>query len=85
MAKLGFGYLTDIQVFHKGNFQQKNFLNLIASLGMHFITWGILLSLFQKIPKITKSTPVDGFQQVRGQFGVVFHAQSNDEDSVHIS
>ena len=31
---------------------------------MHYINWGILLSLFQKILKIPKTTPVDGFQHV---------------------
>ena len=29
--------------------------------------------------------PVNGFQHVRGQFGVVFHEQSNAEVAVHIS
>ena len=29
--------------------------------------------------------PVEGFQHMRGQFGEVFHAQSNGEVSVHIS
>ena len=30
----------------------------------HYINWGILLSLFRKIPKIPKTTPVDGFQHL---------------------
>ena len=51
----------------------------------HYINWGILLSLFRKIPKIPKTTPVDGFQHVRGQCGVVFHALSNGEVNVQIS
>ena len=51
----------------------------------HYINWGILLSLFQKIPKIPKTTPVDGFQHMRGQCGVVFHAPSNGEVNVQIS
>ena len=51
----------------------------------HYITWGILLSLFRKILKIPKTTPVDGFQHVRGQCGVVFHAKSNGEVNVQIS
>ena len=29
--------------------------------------------------------PVDGFQHMRGHFGVVFHAQSIDEVTVQIS
>ena len=51
----------------------------------HYINWGILLSLFRKIPKIPKTTPVDGYQHVRGQCGIVFHAKSNGEVNVQIS
>ena len=29
--------------------------------------------------------PVDGFQHMRGHFGVVFHDQSNGEVTLHIS
>ena len=32
-----------------------------------------------------KTTPVGGFQHVRGQCGVVFHAKSNGEVNVQIS
>ena len=58
---------------------------ILATTLLHYINWGILLSLFRKISKIPKTTPVDGFQHVRGQCGVVFHAPSNGEVNVQIS
>ena len=70
---------------HHGVSSSSEFLGFVKLSVRHYINWGILLSLFRKIPKIPKTTPVDGFQHVRGQYGVVFHAQSNGEVSVQIS
>ena len=69
--------------------QWMDFYKWRVIFGQFFMANPMVRSLYtsadMKKDNFITSDPVDGFQSVRGHFGVVFHGQSNGEVTVHIS